>query len=274
MNMKSYDEKFIIQYLKNLTNSLMFDIRKLLNEQSRLSEEVQIGADGEPTTYIDKYAEEFLIKGITKKFKCKVMSEEMGIKSFGNDGLLFVIDPIDGTTNAKNRLPFFSSSIAVLNDNKLVAGLVRDLYNGDCFYAIKNQGSYYNSKKISAESFNDLKGSIFLISRPLSENDMKTYKRIALSCGSHRILGCPSLEICYVASGKAYAAVQIHQKPNATMMDIAAAKLILEEAGGILLNQDMKMVDLVEDPAYRINFVACQNTSEAKKKIFELFRDG
>jgi len=268
--MKSYQETLIIEYLKNLTDSLALDIKKILTKGPNLSKEISVGADGEPTTYIDKYAEDFLIKGITKKFKCKIMSEEIGIKSFGGNELLFVIDPIDGTTNAKNRLPFFSCSIAVLNNDELLVGLVRDLYNDDCFYAIKGSGSYCNSKRISVAPFNDFKKSIFLVSRPISENDLELYKKITFNCGGYRILGCPSLEICYVACGKVNLAVQIHEKPRATVMDIAAAKLILGEAGGILLNENKEEIMLVEDPMHRTNFVACINTFEAKKKIFEL----
>lgn len=267
------DTVYIIEYLKKLTNSLREKMQELSESKLDLSKDMGTGADGEATTYIDAYAEKFLIDGISEKFKCKIMSEEMGIKSFGNDNLLFIIDPVDGTSNAKNRIPFFSCSIAALNNGELIAGLVRDLYNGDCFYAIKGRGSYYNSGKASARYIIDQRKSALLFSRPVSEADFSRYKKFAAGCGGYRILGCPSLEICYVASGKADAAIQIHENPRATIMDIAAAKLILEEAGGVLLNENKQEIKILEDPTYRTNFVACANNAGAKKKIFELISD-
>ncbi len=270
--METLDIVEITTFLKNLTERLRLETQEIFQNDLDLSREIQIGADGEPTTYIDKYSEDFLINAISKKFKCKIMSEELGIKNFGDNGkLFFIIDPIDGTSNAKRRLPFFSCSIAVLNDCDIVASIVKDLYNGDCFYAIKGAGAYYNNKKLAINYPDKPKKSVLLLSRPVSEKDFEFYKKITSEFGSNRIFGSPSLEICYVAAGKADAAIQIHEQPRATIMDIAAAKLILKESGGILLNETGKEIGIIEDPKYRTNFIACPDNPQIKEMILKLF---
>jgi myo-inositol-1(or 4)-monophosphatase len=260
-----------IDFLKEVTGELHVRVRELFLTSLDVSKEIAIGADGEPTTYIDKYTEDFLINSLSQKFKCNIMSEEAGIRKCETVGEpTFIIDPIDGTTNAKRKLPFFSCSLALLEDRRVIAGFVRDLYNGDYFYAVEGQGVKYDDRTVSVSPFSSIDKAMFLLTHPVSGKDREFIGKISSRCGSFRILGCPSLEICYVASGKVHAAIQIHEKPNATIMDIAAAQLIAREAKGEVFNEEGKEIEVVEDPTFRTNFIACSNETRTRKEIQEL----
>ncbi|MBU0591943.1 hypothetical protein KKF81_01050 [Candidatus Micrarchaeota archaeon] len=263
----------ILQYLIEITAELQIEVANFMTKSNfdYLGEETGLGADGEPTTKIDKFAEEFIIKKMFNKFSCRITSEETGTKRYGTSksDLSFIIDPIDGTKNAVRKIPFFSCSIAVLINGIVVVGVVRDLYNGDLFYAIRGNGSFYNNKKTPIKfNFKDDDMPV-IFSRSISDSDFRRFKKMALITSDYRIFGCPSIEICYVAAKKFRAAIQIHEKPNATMMDLAAAQLILHEAGGRLVDEKMDEIKIVEDPAKRVNFIAMLNEDKKLKSEIE-----
>lgn len=233
------------------------NVKKLLeSDRKDLGKELAMGADLEPTTYIDKFAEDFVIKKITEKYKCTIFSEELGVKNFGDQKLVFIIDPIDGTCNAEAKLPFFTCSIAVLINTKLVTGIVRDLYNGDCFSAIKGQGAYLNDKQIRTNQINSLSKSIGIIALPTSPKETEIFNKLRKVTKRQRVISCPSLSVCYLAAGKIDLFVEIFEQSKGTIMDIAAAKIILEEAGGKLMNELGEEINLVLDPTFKTNFVA------------------
>lgn len=263
----------IINECMNIVKVLHAKLLDMISTAHDLSKEVGIGADNEPTTAIDKFAENFLIREITKKHKCTIMSEERGIINFGDERLAFIIDPVDGTSNAKRTLCPFSVSIGIYYDTKPIGGIVFDVCSRDMYHAITGQGAFLNGRKITCSKEVLLKKTITGCGRPITMKDLSVYSHINFSTSSNRIYGCPSLDICHVAAGKMDWASQIHDKPRGTVMDVAAAKIILQEAGGILLDEKGKEIEVVYDPKKKINFIACRNDEAFIRSITDLLKE-
>ena len=260
----------IVQYLVQISGELKEELNKLFLRDIDLGMKLKIGEDGEPTTYVDGFAEDFLIKKISSKFKCAIMSEESGFIESGDHNLLFVIDPIDGTSNAKIKLPFFSCSIGVYYNDEPVVGIVRDLYNGDIFTGIKGEGAFLNGRIIKVRRFKKISDTVITSGRPLCKEDILLYEKINFATKANRLFACPSLEICYVASGKTNWALQIHKNPCAKMMDVAGAHIILKEAGGSLFEPSGSNICLIKDVKAKFNFIACPDDDTSREEILKL----
>lgn len=230
-----------------------------------LAKNLGIGADGEVTTYIDDFSERFLIDRFGRY---EMLTEEKG--RIGNSDIVLIIDPIDGTTNAKRNFGWFSVAIAIYSktENAVIGGFVGDLRTGDVYKAQKHKGSYLNGNRICV-SKTTLNKSFVGVSRPIYDADFSLFRKIVQAGSSARMIGCPSLEICSVASGKLDWSCQIHTKPHATVMDVAAAGIILNEAGGLILNERMGKIPLSLNLMNRFNFIAFSPSLKKElKKIF------
>jgi len=220
-------------------------------------EEVGIGASGSATSKIDKFAEDIIIDYIKKnKIEMNILSEEAGMIDLGGEKTL-VIDPVDGTANFHARIPFYSISLAI-GDSRMsdvTHGLVRNLVNGDIYYAEKGKGAWLNDKEIRTKKFKR-PDSLFL-AYVGNDTDPKTWKFVDIP-RRIRSLGCASLEMCYVASGMAdgfYFNCR-DQRKKMRIVDIAASALILREAGGEVYSIDGGVLDMKFSLDDRVNFLA------------------
>jgi len=238
---------------------------------SKGGRKVGVGASGDVTKYIDKVAEDTLVNFLMDKDVSFVLvSEELGVKSFGNspEGYV-VVDPIDGSENAARGVPVFSISLAFASENSLrniLVGVVREVVVGDLFTAIKGKGSYFNGEKISSSSKTSLDDS--LVGFDLSGVNSSYVKRVGNAiAGVRRVrhLGSNAYEMCLVAKGVYDAFVDVRGKLRVT--DVAAATLIVEEAGGIVIDANGNPLDSKLDPNSRVSFIAAGNTTIAKKLL-------
>src|SRR5712692_2325660 len=160
------------------------------------------GADGAPSTRIDRVAEEAVLRVLDYEGAAlNVLSEEAGFIERGGDRTL-VLDPIDGTHNALRGVPAYSVSMAIGRSHlaDIEEGLVRDLVSGATYYAAKGQGAKLNGRPIRVHPYNpkDLLFSVYLGSNAHPDAD-----RIARLARRVRSLGAASLDICLVALGAA-----------------------------------------------------------------------
>jgi len=216
----------------------LLDMAKLVTKkvlavpQNQRGKQVAMGADGTPTSYIDKIAEDVIIQFMDEKdIQANLLSEEVGFIDRGYDDVL-VIDPVDGTFNAVQGIPFFSISIArgkkMLSD--LDTGLVLNMVSGDVYYAEKGKGAFLNGQPIHVREPGN---SMVLMAYMGSSASPRTYE-LAAKFRRIRILGAASLDLCAVASGiaDAYYFESLPVERGLRVMDIAAGVLILREAGG------------------------------------------
>lgn len=189
----------------------------------------------DPVSYVDKTAEEKYVNLLGKLvpeagFICE---EGHGIKN--ESGLNWIIDPLDGTTNFVQGIPFFCSSVALTQDNEVVLGVVADFLHQNYYFATKDGGAFCNKKRLLLPAEKISGKAVIATSLPdtfhphLSEL-LDFIAEILPKVHGWRRLGAAALELAMVAEGKLDAFFESGLKP----WDVAAGSLIVQEAGGIV----------------------------------------
>ena len=172
-------------------------------------------------TKTDKRVEKIIIEELIKSKKnYSFITEETGQILNNNKDVFWIIDPIDGTTNFLHGIPHFAISIALQQENEIVIGLVYDPIKNEIFFAEKNNGSYINNNRIRVSKKSNLEECLFASN---SDGLKSIYPKLNL-----RNTGCAALDLAYVGCGRFDGF--FHNKIN--LWDVAAGKIIIEEAGG------------------------------------------
>ncbi len=213
------------------------------------------GADGTDTKLIDDISEKAILDVLKNcGHSMRILSEELGEMFIGNDPeFTVVLDPLDGTYNAAKDIPFYSISIAIGEPDieNIRFGYVKNLANGNTFHAEYGKGAFFNGKRIFPSVNNNLKdfcvsvyGYHLHVERTI--NLCKNVRRI-------RIFGSVALELCHVAAGEMDAFVDV--RGSLRLIDVAAGKLIVEQAGGRVSNEkgtELKLRDSVINRFYMV----------------------
>lgn len=194
------------------------------------------GAGGDRTFPVDKWAEDIIIAELEKAQQegetFTLISEELGVKKFGEGNKIVLVDPIDGSNNAKTGIPFFSTSIALLNGDRLsnlAVAYVVNLAAGDEFWALRGGGAYKNGSKIRTSAAEDITIVAYEASSPAT--DIPRIMPLIKQAKRTRCFGSTALDLAYLATG----ALSVFAAATASRaFDYAAGMLILEEAGGVL----------------------------------------
>ena len=203
-----------------------------------------MGADGTPTSYIDKVAEDVILRHLDESdLKLNLLSEEAGFVDRGFADTL-VADPVDGTFNACSGIPYYSVSLAVGKGSLagIHEGLVMNLVTGDAFQASEGRGATLNGAAIRVRKPEAEK---LLIAYLGSAADPQTCK-VASRFKRVRCLGSTALELCSVAGGQADAFYVKYPdvKKSPRIVDIAAAVFVLREAGGQAYDENDEILDM------------------------------
>ncbi len=176
-------------------------------------------------TKTDKKVEKILIEELSKSKKnYSFITEETGKILNKNKDIFWVIDPIDGTTNFLHGVPHFAISIALQQNDEIISGLIFDPIKNEIFYAEKDNGSYFNNNRVRVSKKSNIDDCLFSTN---CEGIKLIYPKLNL-----RNTGCAALDLAYVGCGRFDG--YFHDKIN--IWDIAAGKLIIEEAGGKVNN--------------------------------------
>ena len=176
-------------------------------------------------TKTDKRVETILVDELNKaKKNYSFITEETGKITNKYKDIFWIIDPIDGTTNFLHGIPHFAISIALQKNNEIITGLIFDPIKNEIFYAEKNNGSYINNKRIRVSKKTNLEECLFA-----SNNDGVKSLHPELNL---RNTGCAALDLAYVGCGR----FDGYFHNNINIWDIAAGKIIIEEAGGKVNN--------------------------------------
>ncbi len=186
-------------------------------------EKLQVSKKGpyDFVTKTDRNVEKILIDELSKtKKNYSFISEEVGKINNKDKENIWIIDPIDGTTNFLHGIPHFAISIALKSKEKVVSGLIFDPIKDEMFFAEKNKGAYLNNHRMRVSNKNSIEDCLF------SSN----HEGVKFSNLNMRYSGCAALDLAYVASGRLDG--YFHNKIN--IWDIAAGALMVEESGGIV----------------------------------------
>ncbi|MCD6247687.1 MAG: inositol monophosphatase [Candidatus Diapherotrites archaeon] len=215
------------------------------------------------STY-DKASELLIKKLIKKKYpEHSILAEETGYEE-RDASYLWIVDPLDGTSNFINGNPFFAVSIALQIKGKLSYAAIYAPFLKEFFFASRNEGAFLNGKRITVSAVSDLKRS-YLVA---CEGSIKNRRKIAeiwhsliLNSIDLRKLGSAALECAWVASSRADAFITT----GIPAYDVAAGVLLVEEAGG-------KVSDFKAKPwkPKKTNFIA--SNGKLHKKLVRILK--
>ena len=193
--------------------------------------------DGSLFTEADVAAQNAFAAGLKSLSTYPMLGEEMTrqeqlqLWQAHSDGL-WVVDPIDGTTNFINGLPHFALSVALMKDGVSQLGVIFNPYTNEMYAAERGQGAHMNGVALPLKkTLNPLNEAIAGVEvKYLRSGKLASRMQTLAPCGSQRSMGSSTLDWCYLASGRYDVYVHGGQK----LWDYAAGALIFEEAGGQL----------------------------------------
>jgi myo-inositol-1(or 4)-monophosphatase len=211
------------------------DIRRVLAELPTYAERepvTRVGMGGDDTTAIDAAAEEVVVARLAATGESfTLVSEELGEAVYGSGGpWRVVVDPIDGSLNAKRDIPFFSLSVAVAEGpamGDVVFGYVYDFGSGEEWTARRGEGAFLNGRRLGAVRPKD---ELEILSFEATTTAEVAERAAAVAGIAYRlrIMGSLALSLCHLAAGRVDGVCSL--KP-ARSVDIAAAQLLVRECG-------------------------------------------
>ena len=206
----------------------------IVREMDRVSDiSIDIKGKNDFVTEIDRQAEHIIIETIKHAYPDHAFLGEESGKS-GESDYLWIIDPLDGTTNFLHGIPHFAISIALQYKERLDQGVIYDPVKQELFTASQGKGAQLNSKKIRVSTQKTLDGALLATGFPFREDQevgkfIESFKALFPKIAGIRRAGVASLDLAYVACGRYDGFWEYGLKP----WDIAAGILLVQEAGGI-----------------------------------------
>lgn len=186
-------------------------------------------------SYVDKNAEKMLVEKLQALLPGSTfLTEEETVEQLKGE-YLWIIDPLDGTTNFLHQLPCFAVSVALQKQEETVLGVVLEINQQECFYAWKEGGAYLNGSKIEVSQTKTLQESLISTGFPYYDYDrieayLETLKYLMVHTRGIRRFGAAAVDLAYIACGRFDAFFEYSLNP----WDVAAGVLIIEEAGGVV----------------------------------------
>lgn len=189
-------------------------------------------------TNIDKEAEMVIRDTILKSYPnhC-IVGEELGEHNGSDTDYLWVVDPLDGTTNFVKGIPHFAVSIALKVKGRIEQAVIYDPIRGELFSATRGQGAQLDSKRLRVSRVNELAGSVLATGFPFKQKHhldayTEAFKALFVHTADIRRAGSAALDMAYVAAGRVDGFFEIGLKP----WDTAAGQLLIKEAGGLVMD--------------------------------------
>jgi myo-inositol-1(or 4)-monophosphatase len=186
-------------------------------------------------TNVDKGAEERLVHGLGCLLPGSGFIAEEGTSNIKGEEYNWIIDPIDGTTNFIHGCPPYAISVALMNQNKIILGVVYEIVAGECFYSYIGAPAYLNGQIIQVSQQATISDSLIATGFPYSHFDrlepfMKTLDYFFVNSHGVRRLGSAATDLAYVACGRYDAFYEYNLNP----WDVAAGAFIIQQAGGVV----------------------------------------
>ncbi|MBN2244698.1 MAG: inositol monophosphatase [Candidatus Aminicenantes bacterium] len=206
---------------------------KMLEESMQIPPEITFKGEVNLVTNFDKKAQEMIYTEISEAFPGHDFLAEEGLSKDRGSEFRWIVDPIDGTTNYTHRFPVFCVSIALEWNKKIVLGIIYDPLRKEMFTARTRSGAFLNNKRIEVSSVRNLNESLLSTGFPYDireseDNNVDYFIGFLTTAQAVRRTGSAAIDICYVACGRFDGFWEIKLSP----WDVAAASLILSEAGG------------------------------------------
>lgn len=203
------------------------------------SEKLQVSVklnESDIVTVADKASESVILKRLAETYPShSILSEESGMLEQAQSDWLWVIDPLDGTTNFSEGLPVFSVSIGLKHNGVTVVGVVHNPYLKETFTAVKGDGAKLNGKPIKCRENKLIERAVICTGFPVDkdvnpDNNLDNLSRVLPHVRGIRRYGSAALDLSYVGAGflDGYWELNLHE------WDVCAGMLIVAEAGGLV----------------------------------------
>jgi myo-inositol-1(or 4)-monophosphatase len=207
-------------------------------------------------TDIDKASEKLIKSIISERYPDHGFKAEEGTEANHSSPFLWLVDPLDGTTNYAHGFPAFCVSIALIKNGEIIVGCIYNPNLEECFVADKGQGAFLNGQKINPSQTSDLSDAFLVTGFPYDirhtpETNLKEFAAFALKSQAIRRVGSAALDLAYTAAGRFDGYWEFKLSP----WDIAAGILIAEEAGCQVTSWNGGKYDLNKGEILASNFL-------------------
>ena len=211
------------------------------------SQHITVKGDSNYVTEVDTNIEKAMKERLSFLYpEIQFMGEESDNQYIDFSHPLWILDPVDGTSNLIHDFHNSSMSLALAVEKQVVFGLIYHYSTKEYFYAQKGEGAYVNDTSIHVSNTTELSrclvsfGTSPYDKATLGEKNCETLKQIFFLCEDIRRIGSAAIELAYVAAGR----VNIYLERNLKPWDYAAAIIIIEEAGGIITDYQGQTIDI------------------------------
>lgn len=200
-------------------------------------------------TDVDYMIQEYLIKEISQSFKNSAfLAEESGYEHIPKEQSYWVIDPIDGTVNFSRGIPENCISIAYVENREPVLGIIYAPFMNLFYFAQKGKGTFLNDEKVNPHWCNNFEDAMLSLGNKRGKTHLY-FQALEEKVMRIRLFGTAALQIAYVSSGFLDAFISVGSHP----WDIAAAYLLVKEAGGKVVKLNGKDADIFYSNAIYCN---------------------
>jgi myo-inositol-1(or 4)-monophosphatase len=192
----------------------------------------EVKAKNDLVSYVDKTSEKIIVDFLSEKYPFfGFITEENTLTT--KKEINWIIDPLDGTTNFVHGIPCYAVSIGLEQNGKIIAGVVYEVAQNECFSAFQDNGAFLNGKQIAVTSCSKLADSLIATGFPVNnfsrmQSCLHSIEYFMRNTHGVRRIGSAASDLCYLACGR----VDAFYEYNLNSWDVAAGSIIVEEAGG------------------------------------------
>ena len=235
------------QGLETAAAALLREAGELLRDRERAAE-VRAKGRTDFVTAVDTRVQAFLRDALAELDPgVQFMAEEKDNAAIDPARPVWILDPVDGTTNLIHRFRHSAVSLALTKAGQILFGVVYNPYSGECFTARQGRGAFCNGIPIRVSGTERLGDSLISVGtvpgcRELADTAFRQMRELYDRCQDVRRTGCASLDLCWVACGRLDSYVELMLQP----WDYAAGLLLVEEAGGRVTAPDGSPLSLCQ----------------------------
>jgi myo-inositol-1(or 4)-monophosphatase len=206
----------------------------IIEDLRRQSIGYELKGDADLVTAADRASEEHITARLREAFPDHSIVAEEGNNHAARSGYCWYVDPLDGTTNFAHGFPIYNTTLALEKDGEMIAGVVFDGTRNEMFLAEKGAGAYLNAQRISVSGAARVEDALYATGFPSRRRHLNInihfYYQLAMISHGVRRGGSAAIDLAYVACGRLDGFWEFGLNP----WDMAAGKLLIEEAGGFV----------------------------------------
>lgn len=222
------------------------EVKKIVTEAGKLFQNREavchttVKGAADYVTEVDFAVQQYVSRQLQERYPdIQFMSEEKENDEIDANGAVWVLDPVDGTTNLIHDYRASAVSLALLEQGRAVLGIVYSPYSGEMFLAEEGKGCYLNGSRVYVSGVQEIEQCLIAVGtspyyKEMAEKNFRVFKRLFCDCQDIRRSGSAALDLAYVACGR----VEGYFERRLKIWDYAAGMLLVREAGGAVLYYD------------------------------------